>query len=51
MQGPRSREQQNGSWFILMDDKLFTKELDQCSEQLNKYKQRSESQVKSLRED
>lgn len=32
----------------IMDEKLFTKELDQWIEQLNECKQLSESQVKSL---
>lgn len=32
----------------IMDEKVFTKELDQWIEQLNECKQLSESQVKSL---
>lgn len=41
---------QSSSWFTIMDDKLLTKQQDQCIKQLNEYKQHSESQVKSLRE-
>lgn len=43
-----SAERQRVRAGVIMDEKLFTKELDQWIEQLNECKQLSESQVKSL---